>query len=504
MRNPVVPMMVALFCLELSPARDLEIIALPEPASPFVAFRLWFRVGSQDDPPGKEGLAVLTGSCLAQGSTRSRSYDQILDELYPMATTYTVSVDKEMTVFSGLVHRDNLEGFYGLLRDAVLEPAFREDDFNRLKAQQLNYVRQIRRYSSDEELAKELLFSRIYRGTRYEHPEEGYVRSVEALNLDDVRDFYGRHYRRGNLVVGIGGSYGRDLPARIRTEFMRLPEGGTEPPPPPRPQAIQGIRVLIVEKETRATSISLGHPISLLRSDPDFAAMSLANSWLGEHRNSSSHLYQVIREARGMNYGDYSYVEAWPGGHFTSLPPVNVARRSQIFQIWIRPVSSVKEGDLHDRALFAVRAALRELTRLVEKGLSAEEFSLTQGFLRNYTVNLGSTLSRRLGYRLDDRFYGISDPGYLAGIRPGLEALTPDRVNEAVRRHLRTGDFWLVLITRDAEGLKRKLVSGEPTPISYPAPKPAAILEEDELISRFPIPVSAEDVEIVPIQEVFE
>lgn len=285
---------------------------------------------------------------------------------------------------------------------------------------------------------------------------------------------------------------------------MRLPEGGTEPPPPPRPQPIRGTRVLIVEKETRATAISLGYPIRLLRSDPGFTAMSLANSWLGEHRNSSSHLYQVIREARGMNYGDYSYVEAWPGGHFTSLPPVNVARRSQIFQIWIRPVSSVKEGDLHDRALFAVRAAIRELKRLVEQGLSPEEFSLTQGFLRNYTVNLGSTLSRRLGYRLDDRFYGIPDPGYLAGIRPELEALTRDHVNQAVRRHLRTGDFWLVMITRDAEGLKRRLVSGEPTPISYPAPKPPAILEEDELISRFPIPVSAEDVEIVSIQEVFE
>ncbi len=503
MRKLVIPMLIAFFCLDRSP-EDVEMVTLPEPDSPFVAFRFWFRVGSQNDPPGKEGLAVLTGSCLAQGSTRSRSYDRILDELYPMATNYSVSVDKEMTVFSGVVHRDNLDGFYELLRDAVLEPAFREDDFKRVKAQQLNFVRQIRRYSSDEELAKELLYNRIYRGTRYEHPEEGYVRSVDALTLEDVRDFYRRHYLRGNLVVGVGGAYGEELCARIRTDFQRLPEGATTPPPPPRPQEIQGNRVLIVEKDTRATAISLGYPIGLLRSDPDFPAMSLANSWLGEHRNSSSHLYQVIREARGLNYGDYSYLEAWPGGHFTSLPPVNVARRSQIFQIWIRPVSSVKEGDLHDRALFALRAALRELERLVDQGLSEEEFALTRGFLWNYTVNLGSTLSRRLGYRLDDRFYGIPDPGYLAGIRPGLNGLTRDSVNQAVKRHLRSGDFWVVLITRDAEAMKRKLLSGEPTPISYPAPKPPAILEEDALISRFPIPVSEDRIEIVRVQEVFE
>ena len=39
----------------------------------------------------------------------------------------------------------------------------------------------------------------------------------------------------------------------------------------------------------------------------DVAALMVANSWLGEHRKSYSRLYQKIREARSMNYGDYSY-----------------------------------------------------------------------------------------------------------------------------------------------------------------------------------------------------
>lgn len=497
-------MLISLSFLGWLPAQAIETVELPEAASPFVAFRIWFKVGSQNDPAGKEGLAVLTGSCLAQGSTRSRSYDQILDALYPMATSYNVSVDKEMTVFSGLVHRDNLDQFYLLLRDALLEPAFQEADFNRLKTQQLNFVRQLRRYSSDEELAKELLFHRIYRGTPYEHPEEGYVHSVDTLTLEDVKAFYANHFRRGSVVVGIAGGYGPDLPSRVKSDFQRLPEGRAEAAAAPKPQPVRGVHVLIVEKETRATAISFGYPFGLLRSQPDFPAMALANSWLGEHRNSSSHLYQVIREARGMNYGDYSYIEAWPGGHLGSLPPVNNARRSQIFQIWIRPVSSLTEGDLHDRALFAIRAALRELKQLIDRGLTQDQFELTRGFLRNYTVNHGATLSRRLGYRLDDRFYGLPDPGYLAGIRPGLDRLTLDQVNSTVRRHLQSQDLWLVMITRDAEGMKRKLLSGEATPISYPSPKPEDILAEDREIARFPIPVNPENIHIVRIQEVFE
>ena len=122
----------------------------------------------------------------------------------------------------------------------------------------------------------------------------------------------------------------------------------------------------------------------------------------------------------------------------------------------------------------------------------------------NYTVNYGSTLSRRLGYRIDDDFYGIGDPGYLAKIRPELQAMTLEDVNKAISKYLEYSDMWLVFITQDAQSLKKKLVSGEDTPISYPTQKPASILDEDKIIQAFPLPVKAGDVQIMKIGEIFE
>src|SRR5438034_6016436 len=49
--------------------------------SPLVTFRILFMTGSAFDPPGKEGLAALTASMLAEGGTRSKSYDQIVQAL---------------------------------------------------------------------------------------------------------------------------------------------------------------------------------------------------------------------------------------------------------------------------------------------------------------------------------------------------------------------------------------------------------------------------------------
>jgi zinc protease len=485
-------------------AEPPRLISLPEPESPFIAFNLWVRTGSQDDPAGKEGLAALTSAIMANGGTRSRSFEQIMEALYPMAAGYGRTVDREMTTFTGRVHRDNLDAYYELFHQAILEPAFAEADFERIKTNVMNQLERGRRYTRDEELSKDLLFWMAYDGTPYAHPEDGYVESVRSITLDDVRRFHRENYTRDNVVVGVGGGYPAGFDQRVRSDFDRLPPGRVASPAAPRPQRPEGLKVLIVETNTDATAISMGFPIDLLRGDEDFIAMVAANSWFGEHRNSFSHLYQVIREARGMNYGNYSYIEAFPRGFATQQPRVNVARRSQLFEIWIRPIAMTAPGNLHDRSLFATRAALRELDRLVANGMTPRQVDETVNFLQNYSVNWGNTINRRLAYRVDDAFYGLDEPGFLASLRPGLEELTPRGVNAAIRRHLSSDGMYLVFITRDAEGLKQKLLSGEPTPIIYAGPQPDHVLAEDREIASYPIPVTDADIRILRVEEVFE
>src|SRR5688572_14377717 len=171
-------------------AEGPSIIALREADSPFVAFNIWVRSGSSSDPKGKEGLASITAAMVTGGATTQDTLEQILEKLYPMAAGYGASVDKEMTNITGRIHRDNLEAFYALFRNALLSPAFAEADFNRIKAQRLNVLERARRYSRDEELSKDLLFWMAYDGTPYQHPPEGYVDSVRSITLDDIRAFY--------------------------------------------------------------------------------------------------------------------------------------------------------------------------------------------------------------------------------------------------------------------------------------------------------------------------
>ncbi|WP_146158766.1 M16 family metallopeptidase, partial [Enhygromyxa salina] len=269
------------------------------------------------------------------------------------------------------------------------------------------------------------------------------------------------------------------------------------PLPAPVPDPIEGKRLLIIDKPGADASISFGHPIDVHRGDPDFYALWLANSWLGEHRNSSSHLFQVIREARGLNYGDYSYIEAFPNGGQRQMPPTNVARRAQLFQVWIRTLPN-------EHAHFALRAAHRELEQFANQGLTQEQFELTRDFLRKYVLHFADTTSQRLGYAIDDQFYGLDGQPHLERFTAALDTMTLDQVNAAIRKHIDPANLSIVIVTGEAQQLREAILADQPATIDYPSPKPPEVLAEDQQIGAHKLGIPPTHVAVIPVDEMFE
>jgi hypothetical protein len=81
--------------------------------------------------------------------------------------------------------------------------------------------------------------------------------------------------------------------------------------------------------------------------------------------------------------------------------------------------------------------------------------------------------------------------------------VTPAQVNAAIKKHLQDDNFYLVIVTQDAAALKKTLLAGTPTSISYAGDRPATLLAEDKEIASVPIKVKEADITIVPIEKVF-
>jgi zinc protease len=296
-------------------------------------------------------------------------------------------------------------------------------------------------------------------------------------------------------VLGLSGNFSPAFSTKLKADFGKLPAGKKAVRALPAPKTAPGMKIDIVQRETRSTAISLGFPIAANRKSPDYAALALVASYFGQHRSSNSYLYQKIREKRGLNYGDYAYIEYFPRGMFQFEPDPNLARHQQIFQMWIRPVEP-------QNGHFTLRAALYEYDKLIKNGISQEDFENTRNFLMKYVNILTQTQSDELGYAMDSKYYGL--PEYNAHMKAALAGMKLADVNRVIKKYLAAKPMTVVMVTKDAEGLRKDILSNKTSLIKYNAQPPQNILDEDKIIQVYKINVTAADVTVTPVDKVFE
>ena len=143
---------------------DVKTIVQRSPL-PQLDFKLLFTTGSAHDPAGKEGLAALSAEMIADAGSQGMKYDEIRKALFPLAGGFAAQTDKEMTTFTGVIHKDNAKAFLDIALPQLLQPGFRDEDFQRLKDGQLTALKDDLKSANDEELGKERLQANIHAGT---------------------------------------------------------------------------------------------------------------------------------------------------------------------------------------------------------------------------------------------------------------------------------------------------------------------------------------------------
>jgi zinc protease len=214
---------------------------------------------------------------------------------------------------------------------------------------------------------------------------------------------------------------------------------------------------------------------------------------------------QRLRELRGLNYGDYAYIEHFQQqGGDAATAQLGRTRHQQDFTIWLRPVQN-------ENRLFALRAALYELQRTMhDEPFGDAEVQQTKEFLDGYLLLFDQTDARKLGYAMDDEFLGMTD--FLREWRGALRDVTPAQVNAAWRKWIRPDALQCVLVGPDMAEVKQTLLSDAETPMHYQKDaqgnvpeKPSELLESDRAVNRTSFGAKGDaDVQVVPVEQMFE
>lgn len=203
--------------------------------------------------------------------------------------------------------------------------------------------------------------------------ERGTVKSITAV---DIRSFFRRYYRTGNVVVSVAGDVEHEeIVDRVAEAFAGMPTG-YERPPRTRPGPVEGD--LDVEDDSEQVHLAIGGR-AIARDDPDREALDVVNHIFGG--GLSSRLFDEIRERRGLAYSVFSSTSTYTGTGS-----------------W-----SVYAGAMPEHAGEVRRLIGQELERLVTNGVTDEELAVAIGYLTGaYELGLEDTGARmsRLGAML--------------------------------------------------------------------------------------------------------
>lgn len=482
--------------------------------SPLYQVKIMVRTGSTDDPAGKEGTANLVAQALIEGGFGSAKEPVTTQKLAEITRPWgdaafpAVLVDKQTTTFSVTVPRASwAEYVTRVLKPMFNQPLWLPKELDRLRRDTLTSIQSGLRFEDEESLGLEALDNYVFSGTTLGHPALGTVKGLQAITPADLDAFYKKYYTLGNMYVATTINNEQDL--------SRLPAALPAGEPVYRPANLArsvvapGRHLLIITQPNAiATGLHLGYPISLKRSDADYWPLFVANVFLGAHRDSFGRLYQEIREARGYNYGDYSYIEYQYGRPQFQFPPPTTPRDQQYFSIWIRPVG-------HQYVHFILKAMTAELDRFAHEGMTPEQVAAAKIKARALYLNYAESVSRQLGYRLDDMFYGMRQPGYLEQMLARIDAVTPEQVNAAIEKYLEAQNLDYVIVTNEANA--EKLVSDiaadtnvQPkTPEEYHIAQPVPpdkqkMLDQDKEWAAYPLNIPRANITVVKSAEMFE
>ena len=420
-----------------------------ESRAPLVVIRVMVTHGSTSDPKGKEGLASLTAEAVTDGGYRNGGRTVTKEELAEMTIPWgsgarpSVFATSRTTTYFFTAPREVIGQYIrDVLRPMLTEPVFEAEEIERLKNERMSAIVSMR--TTDlENLGLNAIDQYVLAGTGYEHHSVGKETSIPQLTRDDVIRFYRDFYRPENIVVGVSANE-TAIVDQIRDAVRAINRDAPSPSPAvtfPEPAKFTGREAVVIEEPNApAASVHLAFPIALKRTDPDFWPLYVANVWLGTHRDSFGQLYQKIREERGYNYGDYSYIEYWTGRTGSLFQVFNQPREQQYFSIWVRPVK-------HEHAVHLMKAVTYELDQMIRRGLTAQDVDAAKNKSRVLYLNLGETVARLISSRVDDAFFGMQDRGFLDTYLQEIDRVTPERVNAAIRRHLSTQNIKYLVVT---------------------------------------------------------
>jgi predicted Zn-dependent peptidase len=413
-----------------------------DPTLPLVDIALTIRSGGYLDPPGREGLAALTGALVRTGGTRTMTAEQLDERLDFLAARVSTAIGDTAGTATLNCLAENLDESLQVFVEMLKEPRFQEDRLALAREQALQDMSQ--RNDDPEDIERRewnvLLYGEGRTPNRFTTEA-----SVRAISRDDLVAFHRRYFHPAGMVAAVSGAFSRaEMIRKLEAAFAGWPGARPQVPPVPSETSTAAPGLYRIEKEVPQGRVSIGLP-AVKRDSPDIYALEVMNEILGGS-GFVSRITRTVRSNEGLAYSAGSALRFgiyYPGA-FRAL-----------FQSKSRTVP------------WATQLVLDEIGKMREQPVTAEELdTIKRSLIETFPTNFESKAKTVALFAADE--YTRRDPAFWATYRDRIQAVTAGDVQRVARQHL-PPEKLIVLVVGDQKEID---VGDAKHPVALPALAP--------------------------------
>ncbi|HEY0102485.1 MAG TPA: pitrilysin family protein [Brevundimonas sp.] len=372
-------------------SNGLKVMFVRRESVPTVSMNLILDAGAVVDPDDKAGLAQLAPQVMTNGTDELTAIE-ISDRLQLLGATLGAGSGSTSTNVSMTALSARLDPSLDLYADVVMNPAFRPDDFQRVRTLQVAGIQQSNR--NPGAIASRILSRELYGPTSpYGRPASGTEQTVATLTPADAEAWHQTWFRPDNAtLVVVGDTTLAELTPKLERAFARWQAPSApmpaKPGPADAPEPSGQPRILIVDRAGPQSTIVGGRVVPAF--DPATeASIDTMNTALGGA--FTSRINMNLREDKGWSYG--------AGGG------VPYGRGERIY--------SVSAGVQSDKTAESLAELRRELTEVVgarpltDAEIQAARANMVQGLAGNWETNaaIASELQNMVVWGVPENYY---------------------------------------------------------------------------------------------------
>jgi predicted Zn-dependent peptidase len=320
----------------------IRVVTESLPYFPAVSLGVWWKTGSRYENATNNGISHFIEHMLFKGTKRRTAHD-IAREIDAVGGVLNAFTGKEYTCLYARVLRADVDLALDVLADMCRHSTFDKGDIEREKHVVIQEIKMVE--DNPEEYIFDMFNADYYKGDGIGLPVLGAEETVEGLTRDGLIEHYARHHAPRHMIFTAVGRIDHDaLVRKVKTLFSGYENEGDDLPVFETPGTFPGIYVY--EKDLEHVYVCLGTK-GVSQTDHRRYSMYALNAVVGG--SMSSHLFQEIREKRGLVYNIFSYMNCFQNigdfGISTSSPAESLGEVLDLIKAEARKLKAEGIGD---------------------------------------------------------------------------------------------------------------------------------------------------------------